>query len=92
MPLAPLVCVGALTGAELALLNQLSSLRYHRADAHAAAWREDGRTAAEMGALPAGEARDAIEYRTNELAATAWSGCDVGQRARLRDALAELPY
>ncbi|HEU0238637.1 MAG TPA: hypothetical protein VFR11_05075 [Micromonosporaceae bacterium] len=33
------------------LLNRLSALRYHRSDAHAAAWRTAGLTAAEMVAL-----------------------------------------
>jgi hypothetical protein len=34
------------------LLNRLSTMRYHRADAHAAAWQAAGLTAAEMVAMP----------------------------------------
>ena len=51
------------TPAAALLLNRLGTLRYHRADAHAAAWAEAGHTAASIQALGPGPARDAIEER-----------------------------
>lgn len=55
------------------LLNRLSTLRYHRSDAHAAAWRAAGLTAAEMLAMPWGShwtpQRQAVEHDTNIRAA-----------------------
>jgi hypothetical protein len=61
------------------LLNRLSTMRYHRSDAHAAAWREAGLNAAEMVALQerGGARRDAIERRTDEVAASAYAGSDL---------------
>ncbi len=59
------------TPATVLLLNRLSALRYHRSDAHAIAWRSAGLSAAEMEAIQKsrGARRDAIEARTNEIAA-----------------------
>jgi hypothetical protein len=51
-----------------------TTLRLHRAEAHAAAWTEAGHTPASIKALAAGPERDAIESRTNELAAAPWAG------------------
>ncbi|MEU4834239.1 hypothetical protein [Streptosporangium sp. NPDC023615] len=51
------------------LFNRLATLRYHRADAHAAAWARAGLTAAQMISLPPGPARDRIEVDTNHGAA-----------------------
>ena len=42
-----------------------SVLRYHRADAHAAAWQAAGLTSAAIRQMAAGPARDAIEVETN---------------------------
>lgn len=80
--LHPLLPVGAFTAmtpnyepagtpGTVLLLNRLSALRYHRSDAHAIAWRSAGLTAAEMEAIQesGGSRRDAIEARTNEIAA-----------------------
>ncbi len=79
------------TPAELLLLDRLGTLRYHRADAHAAAWRAAGRTAAEMVALPSGPERSLIEDRTNSLAAPPYRSLTPAERAELRDNLAALP-
>ncbi|WP_336209490.1 hypothetical protein [Nonomuraea sp. LPB2021202275-12-8] len=51
------------------LFNRLAALRYHRADAHAAAWREAGLSVAEIVALKPGPARERIETGTNRRAA-----------------------
>ena len=51
------------------LLNRLGTLRYHRADAHAAAWTAAGHTAASIAELPAGPERLAIELETDRRAA-----------------------
>jgi hypothetical protein len=75
---------------ELALLDQLSLLRYHRADAHAAVWQAAGRTAAEMAALEAGPERELIEAGTNGRAAPAWAMLDAAHRSRLLQGIAEL--
>jgi len=81
--LHPLLPVGAFTAmtpnyepagtpSTVLLLNRLSALRYHRSDAHAIAWRSAGLSATEMVAIQesGGSQRDAIEARTNEIAAT----------------------
>ncbi|MBM0226818.1 MULTISPECIES: hypothetical protein [Micromonospora] len=51
-------------GVELAphrfAVNRLGTLRYHRADAHAAAWRAAGHTAAGIPELPPGAERLAM--------------------------------
>jgi hypothetical protein len=61
------------------LLNRLSTMRYHRSDAHAAAWREAGLTAPEMIERQArgGPERDTIERRTTELAAAPYRSVDL---------------
>src|SRR5690606_40241417 len=55
--------------AGLLLFNRLAALRYARADAHAAAWREAGLTAAEVVALEPGPLRTRVEAGTNRRAA-----------------------
>jgi len=74
------------------LLNRLSALRYHRSDAHAAAWREAGLTAATMVDLQeaGGPERDAIEERTDELAAPIFAVLRPEDREPFLAALAEL--
>lgn len=66
-------------------------LRMHRSDAHALAWKEAGRTVKEIRAMEPGPARDAIEQRTNELAATPWRGLSAEQRLWLLAGLGALP-
>jgi hypothetical protein len=80
------------TATSVLLLNRLSALRYHRSDAHAAAWREAGRTAREMLALQeaGGPERDAIEARTNEIAAPIFAVLRPEDREPFLAALAEL--
>jgi 8-oxo-dGTP pyrophosphatase MutT (NUDIX family) len=76
---------------DLLLLDRIGTLRYHRADAHAAAWRAAGLTAEQMQALPATALRDDIERRTNELAAPPYAVLSVDERAELLAALRALP-
>lgn len=76
------------------LLNRLSTLRYHRADAHAAAWQAAGLTAAEMVALPWGTEwspqRQAVEDDTNRRSAAPYAGLTPDERLTLLADLASL--
>ena len=67
----------------LLLLNRLGTLRYHRADAHAAAWQAAGQTASSIQAMPEGLERDAIEDDTNERAAPPYSVLSETERRTL---------
>ena len=71
------------------LLNRLSTLRYHRADA--AAWQAAGLTAAEMVALPPGPAREAIEHDTDVRTAAPYRLLSPDERLELLADLAALP-
>jgi hypothetical protein len=77
------------------LLNRLSTMRYHRADAHAAAWQAAGLTAAEIQAMPWGTSwtmqRQKIEDDTNENAAPPYAVLTVHERLCLLADLAALP-
>jgi len=77
------------------LLNRLSTLRYHRADAHAAAWQAAGLTAAELAAMPWGsewsQQRQAVEEDTNRRAADPYRVLTADQRLGLLADLAALP-
>jgi hypothetical protein len=79
-------------GNNVLVLNRLSALRYARSDAHAHAWREAGLSAAEMVALQGSDdpAKDAIERRTNELAAPIFAGLSAAERAALQADLRRL--
>lgn len=81
--------------AELILLNRISTLRYHRSDAHASAWQAAGMTAAEVVAQPWGSAwsdrRRQVEHQTNVLAGPPFAALDGGQRLQLLADLAALP-
>jgi hypothetical protein len=72
------------------LAEQLTGLRFHRYDAHVAAWRAAGRTAEEMAAL-IGPERDAIEVETNRRAATPYAVLSPDERLALLTGLAALP-
>lgn len=72
------------------LLNRMGTLRYHRADAHAAAWRAAGLTAAQILAEPEGERRGAIEAETNRLAAPPFAVLTAAERTTLLEDLATL--
>lgn len=73
------------------LWSDLWPLRYHRADAHAAAWAAEGLTAHEVAELPPGEQRDQIEAETNRLAAPPWVGLSPAERLELLAGLGALP-
>jgi hypothetical protein len=73
------------------LWNHLWPLRYHRADAHAAAWHDAGLTASEMVTLAPGEQRDRIEADTNRRAAAPWTGLSPDDRLELLAGLGALP-
>lgn len=78
-------------GDGLRVLTLLSGLRYHRSNAHAAAWAAAGMTAAEIQATGPGPRRDAIEAETNRLAAPPWAALEADRRVELLAGLAALP-
>jgi hypothetical protein len=80
-------------GADVALVlhHRLSVLRYHRADAHAAAWHAAGQTAQTMAELPAGAERDRIEADTNRRAGPPYASLTVAERSNFVQGLASLP-
>jgi hypothetical protein len=69
----------------------LSVLRYHRADAHAAAWQAAGLTADAMIQLPEGPLRAAIEEETNRRAGVPYAALSIDERVALLAGLAALP-
>jgi hypothetical protein len=84
------------TPVEAVLANNLGSLRYHRADAHAAAWRAEGLTASQITAMPldpsdAGGVRTRIEVETNRAAAAPWRALTEAERLELLAGLGALP-
>ncbi|ROO52246.1 hypothetical protein EDC02_7162 [Micromonospora sp. Llam0] len=79
------------TPAGVLLLNRLTVLRYHRADAHAAAWAAAGHTARSIVDLPPGPARLAIEQETDRRAAGPYQALEPEQRLTLLADLAALP-
>jgi hypothetical protein len=77
--------------AALLLHTRLSVLRYHRADAHAAAWQAAGLTSVTMRQLPAGPSRDAIEAETNRRAGVPYATLSPDERITFLAGLAALP-
>ncbi|MFJ6199849.1 hypothetical protein [Micromonospora sp. NPDC092111] len=73
------------------LLNRLGTLRYHRADAHAAAWTAAGHTATSVGELPDGPERRAIELETDRRAAAPYAALTAEERLAMLADLAALP-
>jgi hypothetical protein len=73
------------------LHHRLSVLRYHRADAHAAAWQAVGLTSQAMMQLPEGPVRTAIEAETNRRAGVPYATMSVDERVALLTGLAALP-
>jgi hypothetical protein len=71
--------------------ESLTPLRFHRYDAHVAAWRAAGLTAEEASALADGERKDAIEAETNTRAAVPYAALSDDERAILLDGLRALP-
>lgn len=74
----------------LLLFNRLAVLRYHRADAHAAAWQAAGLSAAEIVGLKDGPLRAGIEADTNRRAGAAYAVLSEKERDTLYDGLLEL--
>jgi hypothetical protein len=73
--------------AGLLLFNRLAALRYHRADAHAEAWRSAGLTAAEIVTLREGPLRVRVEEDTNLRAAEPYRALRQNERETLYDGL-----
>jgi hypothetical protein len=73
------------------LLDRLGTLRYHRADAHAAAWAAAGHTARTIVELAPGPDREAIEAETNRLAGAPFAALTPDERLLLLADLAALP-
>jgi len=73
------------------LAERLTPLRFHRYDAHSAAWGAAGLTAEEIDVLPPGSTRDAIEAHTNALAAPPYMMLTPAQRFALCSGLGALP-
>jgi hypothetical protein len=78
------------TPAGVLLFNRVAALRYHRADAHAVAWRAAGLTAGNIADLEPGALRDAIEDDTNERAAQPYSALTARERETLFEGLLTL--
>jgi hypothetical protein len=66
-------------------------LRYHRADAHAAAWQAAGFTGEAMKQMPAGPTRDAVEAETNRRAGVPYAVLSPEERITLLAGLTALP-
>lgn len=66
----------------------MSVLRYHRADAHAAAWQAAGLTSQAMMQLPADPVRAAIEAETNRRAGAPYATLSADERVALLAGLA----
>lgn len=75
----------------LLLFNRLAALRYHRADAHAAAWAAEGLTADQMLTLEPSGLRDRIEAETNRLAAAPFEALSEAERSTMLTGLRLLP-
>jgi hypothetical protein len=81
------------TGAspELLLHHRLAVLRYHRADAHAAAWQAAGHTVDTIRGLADGPERERIEAETNRRAGQPYATLSAAERSRLLSSLTGLP-
>ena len=90
MVMAP---VGEPAGATVPALlaERLTALRFHRFDAHVAAWTTAGMTADQIKNLPPGPTRNAIELDTNRRAATPYVVLDPAERLILLAGLGALP-
>jgi hypothetical protein len=71
--------------------ERLTALRFHRFDAHVAAWKAAGLTGEEVASLPPGSQREAIEAETNRRAAAPYEALEPGERVDFLGALAALP-
>jgi hypothetical protein len=77
--------------AALVLAESLTPLRFHRFDAHAAAWRAEGLTVAQVQQLGPGEQRERIEAETNRRAAAPYAVLSESERFALVTGLGALP-
>jgi hypothetical protein len=75
----------------MVLAELLTPLRFHRFDAHVAAWQAAGLTVADVVALPAGPERDRIEEETNRLAAVPYAALRPDERLEFLGGLGALP-
>jgi hypothetical protein len=75
----------------LLLHHRLSVLRYHRADAHAAAWQAAGLTSVTIREMTPGPTSDAIEVETNRRAGQPYAALLHDERVTLLAGLAALP-
>ena len=76
---------------ELLLHHRLAVLRYHRADAHAAAWQAAGHTVDTIRGLTGGPERERIEAETNRRAGLPYATLTATERSRLLSGLTGLP-
>ncbi|MEV0625839.1 hypothetical protein [Nonomuraea wenchangensis] len=72
------------------LFNRLAALRYHRADAHAAAWEAAGLSMTEIVGLRDGPVRAEVEAATNLRAGRAYAALSPAERDTLHDGLLTL--
>ncbi|MEU7892018.1 hypothetical protein AB0B45_04045 [Nonomuraea sp. NPDC049152] len=72
------------------LFNRVAAFRYHRADAHAAAWQAAGLTAQEVASLYEGPLWEAVERDTNLRAAVPYGMLAEAERALLLQGLRTL--
>jgi len=75
----------------LLLHHRLAVLRYHRADAHAAAWQAAGHTVDTIRGLADGPERELIETETNRRAGQPYAALGAAERPRLASGLTDLP-
>jgi hypothetical protein len=75
----------------LLLHHRLAVLRYHRADAHAAAWQAAGQTVDTIRGLSDGPERERIEAETNRRAGLPYATLSDAERSRLVSGLTGLP-
>jgi hypothetical protein len=76
---------------ELLLHHRLAVLRYHRADAHAAAWQAAGHKVDTIRGLADGPERERIEAATNRRAGLPYATLSAAERSRLVSGLTGLP-
>jgi hypothetical protein len=79
------------TPPSMVLAERLTPLRFHRFDAHVAAWQAAGLTVEQVMALTPGPIRQQIEDETNRRAAAPYAALDPGERLALLGGLGALP-
>jgi hypothetical protein len=79
------------TPPSMVLAERLTPLRFHRFDAHVAAWQAAGLTVEQITVLPAGAERDRIEEETNRRGAAPYAALNTAERLDLLGGLGALP-